>query len=222
MAIASNNYQAGTAVSFATSATLSYTISAGSNLVLVAAAHIDLGGTEISPDSATWGADAMTLIGTARLDNEALAQLWYLLNPAVATRTITISSTGTNFRRMRVSAAYLTGAAQEAPEASGSDALSTGNTSITLNTLTNGGLILSAAALEFNGGLTPNGTGHVEKLDLGSSSLRTWRGELPVTGSSHTFGTDQTSTAGHSTFGAAFKAAGGTPATFPAAIMTGL
>lgn len=131
---------------------LSFTVS-GSNRLLVVAAAI----RENYPlTSVTWGAQPLTLAqATAHATSDYRTEIWYLINPAAGTNTVT-ATTGpaTPNSRAVFHALPLTGVAQAAPiDASGCRQVSGSSSSLSLTTTVANTWIVDSLSLP--AGVTP-------------------------------------------------------------------
>ncbi len=76
------------------SLTFSHTVNSGSNRILIVEVGIRQGGANETVASITYGGQALTLAGTAELNTQADAEIWYLLAPAVGTANVVVTLNG--------------------------------------------------------------------------------------------------------------------------------
>lgn len=160
-AIAVNNPQSQRGTS--STLTLSYTVSAGSNLILVFAvgtAHASSTATTVS--SATYNGSAATNVagatGTASSGSERIHfSYWYQLAPTVGTANIVANLSSTPEEAVLL-AVVLSDAAQQAPEASATATDASSPCTTTLTTLTDGAIHLGGLSAQNSGAAyTPDG-----------------------------------------------------------------
>lgn len=155
MDIARNNAQnLGASSNGATSYSASYTVSTGSNRVLVVFGHSD--GTDPDISSITYGGVSLTKIGTSVSTNYGSRSVWQLVNPSAGTANIIASRAGGS-ERIRLAALYLTGAHQTTAPISNSVSNSSSNPlSVSLTVTTQDSYVIGT--FSGNANLT-NGTG---------------------------------------------------------------
>jgi hypothetical protein len=155
----------------------SHTIGNYSNRILIvgAAGESSAGGTAANTCRATgvtYGGDSLTKINGIDLDDSGAddcISLWYMLNPPVGTANIQVTYAGT-VTESNAGGISIYNAKQQAPENSTTKYIpeSQSPTSIATNitTLTNGSLVIDAAASGNSGGFTAN-SGQTERWDVG-------------------------------------------------------
>ncbi len=194
MTIVVNDATSPTNGGFGTSLTWSHTVSSGSNLILVVGVVAENSDTLTSASGITYGAANLTKAVGRTADEGVWAgvELWYLVNPTVGTATVTVTMTA-GVSAMGGLSVTLSGAAQQAPEATSSNSTTTDATSLAqaVTTLTDNAMVLSMfgtnledsqtsgqtqviSALGANGGGGCRGTlGSAIKTPAGSQNM-TW------------------------------------------------
>lgn len=155
--------------------TLSCIVGSGANRLLVVSAGVGDDTTADRPVASVTSNQGGTFIKYDAIDEGVFVsmEIWYMIAPATATHTITVTWTGTNCLQLCAQATSYTGVNQSTPfgtvaKASGSTGTSVSTGSITYST---GGIIYGTAVSDSEG--TLEGPGGIEKwqvLNVGSDT----------------------------------------------------
>lgn len=150
------------AVTEGTTLTVSHTVSAGPNRILIVVTCMEGTTSEAGVTGVTWDGNAMTEIAGASGNadegaNRAQIKFWYYLNPEVKTADVVLTrDSSADFEERALAAITVQNARQEAPYLSGktSDIGSPTSISTTLVTTADGSLLLDGVTINTSSAIT--------------------------------------------------------------------
>lgn len=149
-----------------TTATLSVTVSAGSDLILIVLIHNEADGSGgIEGSTVTFGGTALTKAGNADNPTWSDAEIWYLKNPAVGTANVVATLTGADDKR--ISAYVLTGVDQVTTFRTTQTATGSGtSSSLTVPSVAAGDYLIDALTIDSTGHAMVAGANQTEEYDV--------------------------------------------------------